>query len=112
MKAAAAQQRSDSSAARFPSLLLQQQLSAASSSSSSSNGCVTDKRADGFMCTPRLFSSEEAANSFAGGPVFISKLQQQLQQQQQHQQHQQHFSEDLTRPPTACEASGPPSPLT
>ncbi|CDJ68488.1 hypothetical protein ENH_00053690 [Eimeria necatrix] len=108
----AQQQTPDRAGTRFPSLLLQQQLAAAcnNSSSSTSNPYMPDKRADALGSMSQR-SSDEAVHAASGGPVFMTKLQQQLLLQQQQQQQQQQFAEELTRPPTACEASGPPSPL-
>ncbi|KAL8274671.1 hypothetical protein Esti_001386 [Eimeria stiedai] len=99
----------DTSTSRFPSLLLQQQHAVAASSSSSRSNSRFDKRADGFAATGHHGSngsSDDTSTTGAGGPVFLSKLHQQLQQQL-HQQ----MADEATRPPTACEASAPPSPL-
>ncbi|KAL8446829.1 hypothetical protein Emag_004590 [Eimeria magna] len=99
----------DTTTSRFPSLLLQQQHAVAASSSSSRSNSRFDKRADGYAATAHPgsnASNDDASTTGAGAPIFLSKLQQQLQQQL-HQQ----MADEATRPPTACEASAPPSPL-
>ncbi|KAL8433219.1 hypothetical protein ACSSS7_004004 [Eimeria intestinalis] len=113
MLAVTAAASSDTSTSRFPSLLLQQQHAVAASSSSSSSSRSSsrfDKRADGFTTTAHHGSNnsnDETSATGAGGPAFLSKLQQHLHQQLQQQQ----IADEATRPPTACEASAPPSPL-
>ncbi|XP_026189920.1 uncharacterized protein LOC113146533 [Cyclospora cayetanensis] len=104
----------DSSVTRFPSLLLQQQHArttpAGGSSSKGSLGDPPDKRSDEFAGTarqPSCGSHETVLPTPREAPTFVSKLQQHLLQQQQ----QQHLADDITRPPTAGEASGPTSPL-